>query len=98
MDLDTETRGLLDKIIDNVVKTAGETVKVFFNPEPKKDLHIQNENDFAYGFALGMIQQTFLTGFLVMHMRIPNEGEKSEIGQVIFRRLAEVRDAIFKAG
>jgi hypothetical protein len=54
MELDTETRGLLEKIIDTVVKNAGETVKLFFNPEVKNDLHIQNENDFVLGHALGV--------------------------------------------
>jgi hypothetical protein len=55
MELDTQTRGLIDTIIDNVVQNVGEIVKLYFNPESKKQLHIQNESDFVLGVAFGII-------------------------------------------
>jgi hypothetical protein len=98
MELDTGTRGMLDKIIDNAVVNIKNVARVFFNPESKKQLFIQNESDFVLGLALGWILQSFSTVFLFTHGRNPNEQEISETGRVLSTRLAEVRESIFKAG
>lgn len=98
MELNTETRELLEKIIDNVVGNIDRTVKLFLKTGSKEQLYIQNENDFVLGVIVGIIQQTFLPFFFSVHERIPNEQENSEITNVIFRKLAEVRDSIFKTG
>jgi hypothetical protein len=100
MELDAATRGLLEKIIDSVLSNAHELVKPLFNPESeeRKQLYIENESDFALGFASGLIHGWCISSFGTMHMRLPNAYEKSEIAAMINRRLREVRESIFKPG
>ena len=49
MELDIETRALIEKIMDNVLLYVDKIVKLYFNPESKKQLHIQKESDFVLG-------------------------------------------------
>jgi len=98
MELHGETRGLIEKIIDNVLLYADKIIKLYFNPEVKKELHIQNESDFVLGFASGIMHAWCLSSFLSIHARFPNEHEQSEVAALINRRIAEVRKSIFKTG
>jgi len=98
MELDAEVRGLIKKIIDNLLLYADKIIKLYFNPESKKKLHIQNESDFVLGFASGIMYAWYLSSFHYMHARFPNEHEQSEVASVTNRRLVEVRESIFKAG
>jgi hypothetical protein len=91
MELDVETRGLIEKVIDNVLLYVDKIVKFYFNPESKKQLRIHNESDFLLGIASGIMHAWCLSSFLSMHARFPNEHEQSEVAALINRRLAEVR-------
>ena len=82
--LDVQTRGLIDTIIDNVVQNVGEIAKLCFaHPESNKQLHIQNESDFALGLGFGSIYAWCITSFVSMHARFPDEHEQSELAAVI---------------
>ncbi len=98
MSLDQRTRGSLEQIIDRVIEGLPRFVKILFDPEWKAQLHLENEKDFAFGVAIGMIQQTFLVTFVSSHSRIPNDQEDLEVTKVIFSRMPQIREAIFKAG
>jgi hypothetical protein len=52
-------------------------LKVFFDPS-NKALQIHDESDFAFGVALGNIQNAFLTTFVSMQARYPNPEEIAE--------------------
>jgi hypothetical protein len=73
-------------------------VKVFFDPSKKAQLQIQNDNDFVLGVALGNIQNAFLTTFVSTQARYPSPEELTDISNVIFKRIPEIRDAIVSAG
>jgi hypothetical protein len=98
LSLDQTTRRSLEQIIDRVIEGLPAFVRILFNPERKAQLHIEKESDFSLGVAIGLIQQTFLISFLSTRYRLPNEQENSEIANVIFNRLPQIREAIFKAG
>ena len=98
MVLDQTMRGTLEQIIDSMIKEIPRLVRVLFEPSQKAQLHIQNEKDFALGIALGGIYQTFSVFFLSVQKRYPNDQESSEIRNIILRRTAELRDAIFSTG
>jgi hypothetical protein len=68
-------------------------VKVFFDPS-NKALQIQDEKDFAFGVALGNIQNAFLTTFVSIQARYPNSEEIAEINNIISKRTPEIRNAI----
>jgi hypothetical protein len=96
MAIDAIMRGLLEQYIDSIVIAIPNIVKVFFDPSKKAQLQIQNENDFALGIALGNIQNAFLTTFVSTQATYPNAEELTDISNVIFKRIPELRDAIVK--
>jgi hypothetical protein len=82
MTIDATMRGLLEQYIDSIVIAIPNIVKVFFDPS-NKVLQIQDENDFAFGVALGNIQNAFLTTFLSIQARYPDQEEIAEINSII---------------
>ena len=91
-------RGVLEQYIDSIVIAIPNIIRVFFDPSKKARLQIQNENDFVLGVALGNIQNAFLTTFVSTQARYPTQEELTEISNVIFKRIPEIRDAIFSTG
>ena len=71
-------------------------VKVFFDPS-NKALQIQDESDFAFGVALGNIQNAFLTTFVSIQARYPDPEEITEISDMISKRAPEIRNSISSA-
>jgi hypothetical protein len=97
MVLDLTMRGVLEQYIDAVVIEIPNIVTVFFDHLRKAQLQIQNERDFALGIALGNIQHAFLTYLDYIQRRPPNHEELTQIAEIIFKRTAEIRSAIFNA-
>ena len=91
-------RGVLEQYIDSIVIAIPNIIRVFFDPSKKARLQIQNENDFVLGVALGNIQNAFLTTFVSTQARYQTQEELTEISNVIFKRIPEIRDAIFSTG
>ena len=58
---------------------------------------IQNQNDFLLGFTLSAIQYQFWS-FYYIYGRQPDREEVLEVGDIIFKRAAQIRETIFKAG
>jgi hypothetical protein len=98
MVIDATMRGVLEQYIDSIVIAIPNIIRVFFDPSKKARLQIQNENDFVLGVALGNIQNAFLTTFVSTQARYPTQEELTEISNVIFKRIPEIRDAIFSTG
>lgn len=93
MAIDATMRGVLEQYIDSIVIAIPNIVKVFFDPS-NKALQIGDENDFAFGVALGNIQNAFLTSFVSLQARYPNLEEIEEINNIISKRAPEIRNAI----
>ena len=93
MAIDATMRGVLEQYIDSIVIAIPNIVKVFFDPS-NKALQIHDENDFAFGVALGNIQNAFLTTFVSMQARYPNPEEIAEINNMISRRVSETGNSI----
>ena len=93
MAIDATMRGVLEQYIDSIVIAIPNIVKVFFDPS-NKALQIRDENDFAFGVALGNIQNAFLTSFVSLQARYPNLEEIEEINNIISKRAPEIRNAI----
>lgn len=98
MSLDQTTRGVLEQIIDGLIRDIPNFIKIIYNPSEKAKLHIQNESDFLLGVSLGLLHQAFSNYFISAYRRYPNEQEILEINSVIFRRTADIRNAIFQSG
>jgi hypothetical protein len=98
MVLDPTVRGYLEQSIDNAIKAVPASVKSLFDPKVRAEAHIQNQNDFVLGAAIGMVYQIGIFAILAIHSRSPSQEEISEVGLIIYRHLPELREAIFKAG
>ena len=96
MTVDATMRGLLEQYIDSIVIAIPNIVKVFFDPS-NKALQIQHENDFAFGVALGNIQNAFLTTFVSIQARYPDQEEIAQINSIISKRVSEIRSSISSA-
>src|ERR671933_486925 len=96
MGIDATMRGVLEQYNDSIVIAIPNIVKVFFDPS-NKALQIQDENDFAFGVALGNIQNAFLTTFVSIQARYPIPEEIEEINNIISKRAPEIRDSISNA-
>jgi hypothetical protein len=75
MSLDQTTMGVLEQIIDGVIRDIPTLVKALFNPSQKGQLHIQNEHDFIFGTCLGYLYQSFSNYFASRFWRYPNQQE-----------------------
>jgi hypothetical protein len=93
MAIDATMRGVLEQYIDSIVIAIPNIVKVFFDPS-NKALQIHDENDFAFGVALGNIQNAFLTTFVSIQARYP---DPAEINNMISKRAPEIRNSISSA-
>ena len=96
MGIDATMRGVLEQYIDSIVIAIPNIVKVFFDPS-NKALQIQDESDFAFGVALGNIQNAFLTTFVSIQARYPDPEEITEISDMISKRAPEIRNSISSA-
>ena len=90
-------RGVLEQYIDSIVIAIPNIIQVLLGSSDKSQLQIQNKNDFVLGVALGNIQNAFLTTFVSLQARYPTPEELEQVRNVIFKRIPEIRDAIFSS-
>ena len=98
MALSTNDRGKLEKIIDHVISEAGNYVKACRQPEIKKGLMIQREEDFVLGWSLGTVVSDFSNYFFQANRRMITLDELFEVVKIVIMRIREIRDEIYKAG
>jgi hypothetical protein len=98
MVLDERTRGRLEQIIDNFIQGTPNIVKSLFDPQERARWQIQNQNDFSMGLALGIIFGGFWCDYITTYHKNPTQEEQKEVKSIIFRRMSEVRNAIFDVG
>jgi hypothetical protein len=95
--LDTQMRGILDKIIDQVIISIPLRLYSLRKSEAK-ELQVRNEEDYMLGFAHGAIMGGFITTFSAIHRRPTNYEEDQEARRVALNRTPEIREAILKPG
>jgi hypothetical protein len=95
--LDTHMRGILDKIIDQVINSIPLRLYSLRRREGK-ELQVRNEDDYMLGFAHGAIMGGFITTFSAIHRRPTNYEEDQEARRLALNRSPEIREAILKAG
>jgi hypothetical protein len=92
--LDSNIRGSLDQIIDQMVSSLPITLSWLREAGLKATLHIDNEKDYALGYAHGVIKASFLSTFFMQNKRHPEVEETIEADTIIYKRTAELRDSI----
>ena len=95
MVLSLEERGMLEKIIDEIIATIKTYKEMFVDPRVKQTFHIEKLEDFLFGMMYGEINCTFSSYFTTIKHRKPDQSELHEVSQVILKRLPEIRNAIY---
>ena len=98
MALDNEDRAYLEKIIDGIINEVPAIMKMVRTEEYKKFVQYKDEGDVVLALATGIIHGRFAEYFVTRQQRAPNPDEVSESNQVIYRRVREITEAIFKCG
>lgn len=96
MTLSQVSRGMLEQIIDNAIRSVPSYLRIMF--QHKAEFGVKNEADYVLGFSLGSIFQGFLNNFLLTNLRNPNEEELLEASNIIFRRIRDIHNAILETG
>jgi hypothetical protein len=94
--LDSNTRGIHEKLIDEAVIKL--PALLFVARANKSAWHIQNETDYVIGIVNGRIMTAFLSDFVYHYKREPSLDEMTEASNVIFKRSAELKKAAFESG
>ena len=93
MTLDPPVRQLLDQYIDQVIENPS-FVKIFRDEYVKEKFGIRNPEDYAVGMAVGGIIGSFQVSFSTRMKKQLTPEELSEVGNVIFGKISELRNAI----
>ena len=105
MALSPEDRGMLEKIIDLQIQNIPKNVAFTRDEKVKKGLMINNDYDFVMGQVFSSIISAFSSYYMdklktSLILPTPQQFQDSlqEAVDVIIRRIAEVRKAIFDCG
>ncbi len=98
MTLSNEERGFLERRIDSSIKEIKTTIVIARNEDNRKEWQIQNDGDFALGWALGTIFNDFAFYYSNIRQSKPNQEEMDEAIEIISKRVRELKEAIFKCG
>lgn len=95
MGLSIQDRGFLDKLIDVLVNNLSNSTHPLQNKEAAQLLHVKSIEDFIFGTIYGSIIGNVNGYFTLVKNGLPNQEELIEIGEVILKRLPEIREKIF---
>ena len=95
MGLSIQDRGSLDKLIDSFVNNLSNSTHPLQDKEIAQLLHVKSIEDFIFGSIYGSIIGNVNGYFSLVKHRLPNQEELKEIGDVIVKRLPEIREKIF---
>ena len=96
--ISTADRGTLEQTIDSVIAQIPTLVKTARDPYFKSLLQIKEGNDFVMGLAWGKIYTEFVAYLIASRGSSYDKEEGDKIAQIVMRRSAEIRDAIFNGG
>ncbi len=98
MTLDSNSRGRIEQIIDGSKEIVPFFMDFMKNPEVKKWLMVEREEDFALGLAYGAIFFGFSEEFLNLKKRKPTNEECRKVSEILINRTPEIRNVIFQNG
>jgi len=98
MVLSATHRGILEQIIDQAIKDMPLTVNFVRSERYTKILKNKNGEDYVLGYVIGGIDTTFKATFIATQNRLLSNDEVKEIENIIYNRIDELKEAIFKCG
>ena len=96
--LNLAARGLLEQIIETTITEIPFTVQLHRMEDVQKTWQYKNPDDFVLGYILGRIIYTFETILKMAGRKELTHEELKETMRIIYKRMPEIREAIFKEG
>ena len=97
MSLTEYMRGVLENLIDQAINMTPIFVNIARNNNPP-EFGITTLDDYVLGIVQGSIMGTFVSFYRSSLAQDLPPNLQIEVGQIIFRRPKDIRDAIFKTG
>lgn len=98
MALKGKDKEVLETMINDEISKIPGIVRNLRLPEFSSVFQIKDESEYVYGYTHGSIIGRFETYYFVAHGgKKPSGGEVDEIAKTIFKKTAEIRNAIFQA-
>ncbi len=98
MALDPTHSGILEQLIDQAIKDMGMTVQFVRSDRYSKIIKDKDGDDFVLGYIIGRIDTTFKATYIATYGRLLSNEEILEIENIIYNRIDELKEAIFKCG
>jgi hypothetical protein len=98
MPLSIQHRGALERVIDLAIGRIPNQVQLWRTTQAMREYHLKDPDEFIYGFTIGGIMDSILTMFLLTEHRIPTSEELDDAKAIVYRRIPEIRNAIFNVG
>ena len=98
--LNMTERGLLEQIIETTISEIPYTVQLHRMEGVRKTWQYKNPDDFVLGYIHGRILYTFESVLKMTAERkrgLTDEGLKETL-EIMYKRMPEIREAIFKEG
>jgi len=93
--LSDEDRGKLENIIDQCIAQIPNVFQVFRTPGFSEVVGVKEESEIVLGFIYGNIFSGFGHYFVAKHGFPPKPELNEAIGNVVFNRTKEIKEAIF---
>jgi len=98
MALSNEERGFLEKLIDEEIKGMKGTIDIARDEKNKKEWQIQDDRDFALGWALSTIFNNFARYISDIHQKRIDQVDIEQAIEIITKRVRDIKESIFKCG
>lgn len=98
MALDPTHSGILEQLIDQAIKDMGMTVQFVRSDRYSKIIKDKDGDDFVLGYIIGRIDTTFKATYIATFGKLLSNEEILEIENIIYNRIDELKEAIFKCG
>ncbi len=98
MPINPSHRGTLEQLIDQAIKDMQATVQFVRSDRYSKIIKDKDGDDFVLGFVVGRIDTTFKATYIATFGRLLSNEEIQEIESIIYNRIDELKEAIFKCG
>lgn len=96
--MSTALRGSLEEIIEIAIEHLPIHISEWRSDEVRKKYQITHADDFVYGFTVGQIISNFVGLVTTVEKRTPRSEEIEEAKIIVFKRIPEIKKAIFDSG
>ncbi len=96
MGLDGDSKKLLENEIEEALHGLPASMALARQDTMKELFGIDNDGDFAIGYAIGQIIRLLQIDIVQRYDRKPDEGENEEITEAIWKRVDDFREVIRK--